>query len=196
MHLFRNLIAACLLGLVAVAASAASLPPIKPVAHVDLPRFMGRWYLIATIPTRYGKDAYNAVETYTLQKDGNIHTTFSFHQGGFAGPYKHIESTGYVQTGTGNAEWRVKVFWFLKAQYIVGYLAPDYSEMIVARDKRDYAWVFARTPQVSQADYANLIDKVRAMGYPMARLRKVPQRWSQAASPAPASSGASATETE
>lgn len=177
MHLFRNLIAACALGLVAIAASAASLPPIKPVAHVDLPRFMGKWYLIATIPTRYGKDAYNAVETYTLQPDGNIHTTFRFHEGAFDGPVKHIQSTGYVTPDTGNAVWGVKLFWFLKAQYIVAYLNPDYSEMIVARDKRDYVWVFSRTPQVSQADYADLIDKVRAMGYPMSKLRKVPQRW-------------------
>ena len=177
MHLFRNLLAACTLGLVAVAASAASSSPIKPVAHVDLPRFMGDWYLIATIPTSYGKDAYNAVETYTLQPDGNIHTTFRFHEGGFGGPVKHIQSTGYVTPGTGNAVWGVKLFWFLKAQYIVAYLKPDYSEMIVARDKRDYVWVFARTPAVSEADYAALVARVRGLGYAVSDLRKVPQRW-------------------
>lgn len=177
MHLLRNLIAACVLGLVALAASAASLPPIPPVAHVDLPRFMGKWYLIATIPTSYGKDAYNAVETYTLQPDGNIHTTFRFHEGGFDGPVKHIESTGYVQPGTGNAEWRVKLFWFVKAQYIVAYLKPDYSQMIVARDKRDYVWVFARTPDVSKTDYAGLVARVRGLGYAVADLREVPQQW-------------------
>lgn len=182
---FHNLLAACVLCLVAVAASAASLPPIQPVSHVDLPRFMGKWYLIATIPTSYGKDAYNAVETYTLKPDGNIHTTFSFHEGGFDGTYKHIESTGYVTPGTGNAVWGVKVLLLLKAQYVVAYLAPDYSQMIVARDKRDYVWVFARTPQVSQAGYAMLAAKVRALGYPPSKLRKVPQQW--AATPPDAS---------
>lgn len=187
---FRNLLAACTLCLVAVAASAASLPPIRPVAHVDLPHFMGKWYLIATIPTSYGNDAYNAVETYTLKSDGNIRTTFSFHEGGFDGPYKHIESTGYVTPGTGNAVWGVKVFWFLKAQYIVGYLAPDYCQMIVARDKRDYVWVFARTAQVSQPDYAMLTAKVRALGYPVSQLRKVPQRWLAASADAPAHANA------
>lgn len=138
---------------------------------------MGKWYLIETIPTSYGSNAYNAVETYVLQKDGNIHTTFTFRDGAFDGPVKHIESTGYVQPGTGKAVWAVKLFLFLKAQYIVAYLAPDYSQMIVARDKRDYVWVFARTPEVSQADYATLVAKVKALGYPMAKLREVPQRW-------------------
>lgn len=186
MRAFRNLLVTCVLCLVAVAAGAASLPPIRPVGHVDLPLFMGKWYLIATIPTRYGKNAYNAVETYTLKPDGNIRTTFSFHEGGFDGPYKHIESTGYVTPETGNAVWGVKVFWFLKAQYIVGYLAPDYSQMIVARDKRDYVWVFARTAQVSPADYAMLAAKVGALGYPVSQLRRVPQRWPAASADAPA----------
>jgi apolipoprotein D and lipocalin family protein len=42
---------------------ANDLPPIKPVAPIDLPRFMGKWYVIASIPTHFEKDAYNAVET-------------------------------------------------------------------------------------------------------------------------------------
>jgi apolipoprotein D and lipocalin family protein len=165
----------------ATAARAGDLPPIKPVAHVDLPRFMGSWYLIASIPTRFEKSASNAVETYTLQPDGNIHTTFRFTSGALDGPVKRIQSTGYVQAGSGNAVWGVKLFWGFKAQYIVAYLKPDYSEMIVARDKRDYTWVFARTPNVSPADYAALAARVKALGYDISTLRKVPQQWPEAA---------------
>ncbi|MEO7051267.1 MAG: lipocalin family protein, partial [Rhodanobacter sp.] len=51
-------------------AAASALPPIKPVANVDLPRFMGDWYVIASIPTRFEKDAYNALETYTQKPNG------------------------------------------------------------------------------------------------------------------------------
>lgn len=179
---FHTLLAALALMLAASGAMASPPPPIQPVAHVDLPRFMGKWYLIAAIPTRFGKDAYNAVETYTLQPDGNVYTTFSFHESGSDGPFKHIQSTGYVKAGTGNAEWGVALFWPFKLQYIVAYLKPDYSQMIVARDKRDYVWVFARTPDVSPADYAALVKHVEALGYPISQLRKVPQRWP----PAPA----------
>ena len=172
-----RIIAALALGLIACVASAASLPPIRPVAHVDLPRFMGKWYLIATIPTSYGREAYNAVQTYSLRANGTIRTTFTFHDGSFAGTVKHLDSTGYVRAGTGNAVWGVELFGPFKLQYIVAYLNPGYSQMIVARDKRDYVWVFARTPNVSSADYALLESKVHDLGYPIAELRKVPQRW-------------------
>lgn len=76
------------------------------------------------------------------------------------------------------------LFWGFKAQYIVAWLKPDYSEMIVARDKRDYTWVFARTTSVSPTNYAALVARVKALGYDVSKLRKVPQQW-PAAGPSP-----------
>jgi len=159
-----------------VNACASELPPITPVAHVDLPRFMGNWYVIATIPTRFEKHAYNALEVYTLKPNGDVATSFHFRDGGFDGPKKDIHSTGVVKDGSGNAVWGVQVFWPLKAQYIVAWLKDDYSQVIVARDARDYMWVMARTPTIAQADYDALLDRIRGLGYPMEKVRKVPQQ--------------------
>ncbi len=162
--------------LVAGHAARAAEPPIAPVAHVDLPRFMGRWYVIATIPTRFEKNAYDPVETYTLQPDGSVYTEFHFRDGGFGEPLRAIHSTGFVKPGSGNAVWGVQLFWPLKAQYIVAYLKDDYSQTIVARDARDYTWIMARTPTVSAADYDALVARVVRMGYPAAKIRKAPQQ--------------------
>jgi apolipoprotein D and lipocalin family protein len=167
----------CSLLIVGACVHAGSLPSIKPVAHVDLPRFMGAWYVIATIPTRFEKSAYNAVETYELQPDGNVYTAFRFQDGSYDGPIKTIHSTGFVKTGSGNAVWGVQVFWPIKAQYIVAYLNDDYSQTIVARDARDYTWIMARKPTISQADYDALLVRVRQLGYSLEGLRKVPQQW-------------------
>jgi apolipoprotein D and lipocalin family protein len=156
---------------------ARDLPPIKPVPPIDLPRFMGKWYVIASIPTRFEKNAYNAVETYQLQPDGNVDTMFRFRDSAFDTPVKTIRSTGYVKDGTGDAVWGVQVFWPIKAQYIVAYLKDDYSQTIVARDARDYTWIMARTPTIPQADYDALLSRVVSLGYPPAEIRKVPQLW-------------------
>lgn len=183
MSFFKKTIVACALTLATITgASASSQPPITPVPHVDLNRFMGQWYVIATIPTRFEKNAYNAVESYVLQPDGRVETSFHFRPGAFDAPVKSIHSTAFVTPDTGNAVWGVQVFWPIKAQYIVAYLKDDYSQVIVARDARDYTWVMARTPTVSAADYAALVARVKALGYDTSHLRKVPQRWDDAAS--------------
>jgi len=178
MNLPKTLLLACLVA-INVHARASDLPAVTPVAHVDLPRFMGNWYVIATIPTRFEKNAYNALEVYTLTPNGDVATSFHFNEDGFDGERKEIHSTGFVKQGTGNAVWGVQVFWPLKAQYIVAYLKDDYSQVIVARDARDYVWVMARTPTIVDADYASLLAQVKALGYPMEKIRKVPQRPSE-----------------
>jgi apolipoprotein D and lipocalin family protein len=167
---------ACGMAILSACVHASSLPPVKPVAHVDLSRFMGAWYVIATIPTRFEKNAFNAVETYTMQPDGNINTTFRFNNGSFNSPVKEIHSTAFVKAESGNAVWGVQVFWPVKAQYIVAYLKDDYSQVIVARDARDYTWIMARTPTISQADYDALMERVKQLGYLLKDIRKVPQQ--------------------
>ncbi len=180
MNLPKILLMACAV-LINTTACASDLPPIKPVAQVDLPRFMGNWYVIATIPTRFEKNAYDAIEVYSLKPDGDIATSFHYRDGSFDGEKKNIHSTGIVKDGTGNAVWGVQVFWPMKAQYVVAYLNDDYSQVIVARDARDYMWVMARTPTIAQTDYDALLNRVKALGYPMEKVRKVPQGTSAAA---------------
>lgn len=159
------------------AASAGTLPPIQPVPHVDLPRFMGTWYMIAAIPTVFERNAWNAAETYTLQPDGNVLTTLRFNKGAADGPVKQVHSTAYVRPGSGGAVWGVQVFWPIREQYIVAWLKPDYSEMIVARDARDYTWVFARAPAITEAEWASLRTQIASMGYDVSKLHKISQSW-------------------
>lgn len=174
---FSRFLFVCAIAAACTTACAATSPPIQPVAHVDLPRFMGKWYVIAAIPTRFEKNAYNAVETYALQADGRVQTTYRYRPGGFDAPPRSIHSVGYVQPGTGNAVWGVQFFWPFKTEYIIAYLDDSYSETIIARNKRDYVWIMARTPNIPQAAYQALLARVARLGYPLSAIAKVPQRW-------------------
>lgn len=151
-----------LVALLFIGSVAANLPAIRPVPHVDLARFMGTWYLVGGIPTRYERDAWNAVETYTLRRDGSIRTTLTFNHGRADGPRKHIEAPARVRPGTGNTVWDVRVFGPMKAQYVV------------ARDARDYAWVFARSPDVADAELERARQRLRGLGYDLSKWRTVP----------------------
>ncbi len=171
------LTALCLLCVLSLSACAgSSMKPITPVPEVVLPRFMGDWYVIAHIPSFVERNAFDAVESYEMRPDGRIQTTFRYHNKSFDAPLKTMRPVGTVKPGTGNAVWGMQFIWPIKAQYIVAYLDPGYTETIIARDARDYAWIMARTPKISDAAYAADVERLREMGYDTSKLRRVPQQ--------------------
>jgi apolipoprotein D and lipocalin family protein len=157
--------------------SSTTLAPIRTADHVDLPRFMGDWYVIAHIPTFLERDAYNAVESYRLLDDGRIATTFYFNDGGFDGKRKTYQPTGFVIDTQSNALWGMRFVWPIKAEYRIVYVDADYRHTIIGRSKRDYVWVMARTPEIPEQDLQQLTDMIAAQGYDTAKLRNVPQQW-------------------
>lgn len=153
--------------------------PLPTVPQVDLPRFMGDWYVIASIPTFIEKEAFAAVESYALNPDGTIATTFTFNKGSLDGPQKRYTPKGFVLDAGTNATWGMRFIWPVKAEYLIVDLAPDYSTTIIGRNKRDYVWIMARQPVLPAQEYDALVQKVGDWGYDLAKLRKVPQRESR-----------------
>jgi apolipoprotein D and lipocalin family protein len=163
--------------IVIMLSACSSAPTIPTAKNVDLPRFMGDWYVIANIPTWPERDAYNAVESYKLDPDGSIATTFTFRKGAFDGPEKVMRPRGFVTDTESNAVWGMQFVWPIKAEYLISHVDAGYTETIIARSSRDYVWIMARKPVLSEAEYARLVQMVADLGYDMSKLRKVPQRW-------------------
>jgi len=172
---YRHFIA--LLMAAVLSACAAKGPEMKTVEYVDLERFMGSWYVIANIPTFLEKGAHNAVETYELNEDGTIDTTFTFLKDGFEGEQKEYNPKGFVTDTNSNALWGMRFIWPIKADYRIVYLDEDYSQTMIARQKRDFVWIMARTPSISDEDYAHLINFAESIGYDVTKIQRVPQRW-------------------
>ena len=156
--------------------SCGSAPTIPTVASLDLEHFMGDWYVIASIPTAFEKQAYNAVESYRLADDGSIDTTFRFNKGGFDGPEKIYRSRAYVINKASNAHWGMQFVWPFKAEYRVIYLSPDENLTIIGRSKRDYVWIMARTASIPDNAYSHALELIAAYGYDIRRVQKVPQK--------------------
>ena len=150
---------------------------VPVVDNVDIDKFMGDWYVIAHIPTFIEKIAYNAVETYALNADGTIATTFIFNKGGFDGPQKIYRPKGFVVPNTGNAEWGMQFIWPIKAQYKISYLDSSYTNTIIARDALDYVWLMSRDKNLSEAEIIKFTELIKSMGYNVDNLRRVPHEW-------------------
>ena len=173
-HAAGLILAGIAAGMLAACGGANVKDPIPPVPHVDVPRFMGDWYVIAQIPTRLEREAYDSVETYTLRDDGKVDTTFRYRDGGFDEKIKTLHPTGTVREGTGNAIWGMQFVWPIKAEYVIVYIDDDYQQTIVGRSKRDYVWLMARTPSLPQDQLDAAIARIKALGYDTSKLRMVP----------------------
>jgi apolipoprotein D and lipocalin family protein len=170
------MVLAALFGLSACA-GAPEREPIRTVQQVDLARFMGDWYVIANIPTFLEKGAHNAVESYRLDADGTIATTFTFRKDSFDGESKTYRPRGFVRDDGSNAIWGMQFVWPIKADYRIVWLDADYSQTVIGRDQRDYVWIMARQPTIPEAEYRRILGFLAAQGYDTTRIEKVPQRW-------------------
>ena len=162
--------------LLAGCSAAPTRPPLPLATAVDIDRFMGDWYVIASTPTLIDREAFDAVESYRRDSDGSIATTYTFRDGGPQGEAKRYTPRGFVREGTGNAVWGMQFVWPIQADYRIAWLAPDYSRVIIARERRDYAWIMARTPVIPEAQVEEMLAFLRENGYDTATLRRIPQR--------------------
>jgi apolipoprotein D and lipocalin family protein len=172
-----TLLAALLAPLALAGCQTMAHPPIALVPKVDLQRFMGDWYVIANIPSFIERGAHNAVESYRLNADGSVATTFTFHQDSFDGEKKRYTPTGFVIDKQSNAVWGMQFIWPIKSDFRIVYLTPDYSQTVIGREKRDYLWIMARTPQIPDADYRKILTFLQQQGYDVTQIQKVPQQW-------------------
>ena len=166
-----------------LAPACAPLTPLATAPHVDVDRFMGDWYVQGHVPVGSEKNAWNGVESYARDEGSSkILTSYVFREGSLEGELETMEPTGFVEDETG-AVWGMRFLWPFKAEYLIAYLNEAYSETIIARRKRDYAWIMTRDPQISDERYAALVARLVAMGYDAAEVRRVPQYWPDAGHP-------------
>jgi apolipoprotein D and lipocalin family protein len=164
--------------------------PLRSVPHVDLPRYMGDWYVIANIPYFAEKDCFDSIESYALRADGRIDNWFRCRKGSFDAPLEQKASAVVtVVNKTTNAEWRVKFFKIISVQYWILNLDPNYQWVMVGHPSRRYGWIMARAKTLDEATYQRILQATSAQGYDPARFQKVPQR-PAAVAPEPAAATA------
>ena len=149
---------------------------LKTVDDVNISKFMGSWYVIAHIPTFIEKEAYNAIESYKLNNDGTIATTFTFNKGSLEGKKKTYNPKGFVVKGTNNAQWDMQFIWPIKSQYKITYLDNNYKTTVIARDALDYVWVMARSKVIDKPELDKIMSHIKALGYNMDLIRMIPHQ--------------------
>jgi apolipoprotein D and lipocalin family protein len=150
---------------------------LKLVDKVNLNRFMGRWYVIANIPTFIEKGACNATETYTWNEEKQrIDIDFKFNKDSINGEQKSYSQKGFIFDKENNSEWRIQPFWPLKFSYLILDLdKKDYSYTVIGVPNRGHVWIMARTPKLDKLLYSDIVRNIAKMGFDISQLKLVPQ---------------------
>jgi len=160
--------------------------PLRTVSHVDLPRYMGDWYVIANIPYFAEKDCLDSIESYGLRSDGDIDNWFTCRKKSFDAPMKRlVNAKAIVKDKESHAVWRVHFFKVISVQYLILDLDPDYQWVMVGHPSRRYGWIMARSKTLDDSTYQAILNRAAQQGYDVAKFAKVPQRSAPAANAAP-----------
>ncbi|AVF41884.1 lipocalin family protein [Pandoraea apista] len=182
-RLARGLAVSCAtLCCIALAGCSGSPPNPNPLANVplkvtsvDLPRYMGRWYVVANIPYFAERGFVATRAEWVLRDDGRIDDHFYGRKGGFDQPETHYQFLDSVVPGSEGGHWRVRLIWPIYVSQLTLYVDPDYRYTILGYPDKSLGWIFSRTPTIDDATYRSLLTRLEAMGYDSSRFRRVPQ---------------------
>jgi apolipoprotein D and lipocalin family protein len=168
-------LASLLWGLVAAGCATSTtdrlrLPPLQTVAHVELSRYLGTWYEIANFPQSFQRGCTATTATYTLRDDGDIDVLNRCRKGSLDGEEKSALGRARVVVRCTNAKLEVSFFRPFWGDYWIINLADDYSYAVVGHPGRDYLWILARTPAMSEATYQSIVARLQVQGYETSRL--------------------------
>ena len=147
------------------------------IDYLDPTKYEGTWYVIENIPTFFEDDAYNSVEHYSFTED-KIEIDFKMRKGSPTGEIKSYPQKGQIYNKKTNAHWKIKIPWIpFKFDYLVIDLAKDYSWVVVGVPNKNYVWIMARKPTLSEEKLKPIRQRLEEHGYDTAKLQKVPQVW-------------------
>lgn len=165
------------------AAMAPAPPPLETVAHVDLQRYLGRWYEIARYPNRFQQGCQDSHADYSLRKDGDIEVLNSCRDAA-KGTIRQAKGRAWVVDSASNAKLKVSFFWPFRGDYWIIELGADYEYAVVGTPDRRYFWILSRSPQISDELYRQILQRSEQQGFLPARVVKTAAVVSDAPPPA------------
>lgn len=167
------LLTAVLLG--ACATTSRALPPLETVPQVDLERYLGTWYEIASFPQSFQEGCTGTTATYSLQPDGEIEVVNRCRLGSLDGEEKVAVGRARVVDPDTNAKLKVSFFGPFWGKYWIIQLDPEYRYAVVGHPNREYLWILSRTPTMPEATYAGIVEELKDDGYDVGRLERTVQ---------------------
>ena len=146
---------------------------LEVVQHVELEKYLGKWYEIAHLPAKFQEGCDETTATYTLSKDGSISV---LNQCTKNGKMKQAKGKAKVVDKNSNAKLKVTFFWPFYGDYWIIKLGNNYDYSVVGTPDRKYLWILSRTPQMDNKLYSQLVEYAESKSFDVNKLIKTLQK--------------------
>lgn len=167
--------ALALLGCAKTTTVRLGLPELRTVSRVDLQRYLGTWYEIASFPQRFQRGCTGSTANYTIRGDGEIDVLNRCRKGSLAGKEASAQGRARVVDRSTNAKLEVSFFRPFWGDYWIIDLGANYEYAVVGHPSRDYLWILGRKPTMDSSVYDGILGRLRTQGYEVARLNRTLQ---------------------
>lgn len=150
---------------------AAKAQLLQTVPYVDLKKYCGKWYEIASYPQKFQKGCHCTTAEYTLSEKGYVIVENRCNRDSVNGKQSYIKGKAFVEPNSGNAKLKVQFFWPFKGKYWIIDLADDYSYAVVSHPNKKYLWILSRTPKMEDAVYQQILLRLKKNGFDLAKLK-------------------------
>jgi len=156
---------------------------LETVPHVDLNRYLGKWYEIARFDAWFEKNCTNVTAEYSLEKSETIKVVNSCILHSKNGKHKTAQGRARVVDKNTNAKLSVSFLprflswfdWVFGTNYLILKLEPDYSIALVGDSSKKYLWILSSTSHISAAKYDAYSQTAADMGFDIIKLHKTIQ---------------------
>lgn len=149
--------------------------PLQTVPNVDLSKYAGKWFEIASFPQRFQKRCHCTTAEYTPTDKGYIIVENRCNKNSVNGKQSYIKGKAFIVENTGNAKLKVQFFWPFKGDYWIIDIADDYSYAVVSNPNKKYLWILSRTPKMDAAVYQQIIMRLKEKGFDLTELKMTEQ---------------------
>ena len=160
----------------ATTTSRLKLPPLQTVPKVDVQRYLGTWYELASFPQSFQKGCTASTANYSLEADGELEVLNRCRLESLEGKEKEAKGRARVVDKESNAKLEVSFFGPFWGDYWIVQLGDAYEYAVVGHPSRDYLWILSRTPTMDEAKFEGILEKLKTeQQYPLERLQRTLQ---------------------
>lgn len=139
-------------------------PALQTVDHVDINRYLGKWYEIGRYPNSFQEGCTNSTATYSSPASGKIKVVNSC-QNEKDGSWKTSTGRAWIVDSISNARLKVSFFWPFRGDYWIIDLGQDYEYAVVGTPSRKYLWILSRTKEMSPDALEKVLQNVDKQGF-------------------------------